>query len=323
MDRQTKNFAKELCGSSAVPSIILGNDMLCKFCNTDDFVSAGVHFSSLIVSDMDFILGKTSKTMVKIKDRIYCAVVTAVNNECYFCQLFDSEEVFSMAQLTDVYDNTIPAVLANGSQVDSVVNKLNRLVSEPSVKKNNKLCTELLEIINESGKAKNKLEELLLYCKLCFSKIGCSLFNLSLYVKWTIDKCNSFLLKSGRCIESLCMDEDLTVNAEYKYVVFSVIEMIQFSLLYSPIDVNPIVALAKNKGNIELTVTSRSSVFIPKVRSTSFLVRSREIWQLRRGPRKGAERVFNLSTKTAMSLELRSYFRRLRYKITMGWYSSR
>lgn len=271
LDEQIKDIFKEFCKSFDVPTIILGSDLICKFCNADDLELTGVHFSSIVASDTEFILGRTPRTMVKVKDKIYCALITAVSDEYYFCQLFDSENLFSMSQLADIYDSTVPTVLASGAQIDEILKKLNELAAELSDKSDGGLRDELTDLIAKSKKTNSRLRELVLYFKLCFSRIGCSYFNISHYVKWAIDKCNSLLLGSGRCIEALFIEEDQIVNAESKFVVFCIIDMIQFSLLYSPIDTNPVIALENNKGNAELTVTCKSSIFIPKGKEYEFL----------------------------------------------------
>lgn len=271
-DKHEKNIIESFCRSSKIPVILLNSDMICKFSSDESILRAGGHFSSILAANAEFIPGETSKTMVKIKEKYYCALITPMGDGTYLCQLFDSENIFSMAQLSEVYDETMPMISANGIQIDFIESELKKLLLRESVKNDDVLDLKLLEITTESSRARGRFEELLLYYELSFSKNNNkSVINLYSYVKWAVDKCNSLLLNIGRCVELNCPDIDLPVYAESRYSIYGFIEMIQFALLYSPIDIEPIISLVKNNGVVEFMIICRGLIFVPKGNEPDFI----------------------------------------------------
>ncbi len=265
MEKQTISAIKAFCESSKIPVVLLNDNLICEFSNNESIFPVGIHFSSVLAEGVEFIPGETSKTMVKLKDKYYCALVTSVSGEYYLCQLFDSDNVFAMAQFSGVYEETIPMISSNGIHLDYIESELKHLLLCESVKNDDALDLKLLEITTESSRARGRFEELLLYYEISFSKNNSeSVFNLYDYVKWAVDKCNSYLLNIGRCVELNCPDKDLPVRAESKYVIYGFIEMIQFALLYSPKDIDPFISLEKNKGVIEFMIICRGLIYVPK-----------------------------------------------------------
>lgn len=260
-----KNIIKTFCKASSIPTILLNDNLICEYSNDESFYPVGIHFASVQEADVKLEKDKTVKTMVKIKDKYYCAVITAVADEFFICQMFDSDNIFEMAQYSEVDDEIRSIFSLNGIHLGDIEDEIKEFVLRDDVKENHRLDTDLLRLAAEISIARGRYEDVVTYFNVAFSKNNNKkLLPLYSYVKWCVDKCNAFLTNIGRCIELNCNDKELMVSADDKYAVFSFIDLIQSILLYSAKDVNPIIFIQKNKEFVEFMITCRGLIYVPK-----------------------------------------------------------
>lgn len=267
-----KNVIKTFCKSSSIPTILINDNLICEYSNDESFYPVGIHFASVQELDVKLEKDKNVKTMVKIKDKFYCAVITPVTDEFYICQMFDPDSIFEMAQYSEVNDEIRSIFSPNGMYLEEIEDNIKRLVLRDEVKENYKLDTDLLLLAAKIATAKGRYEDVMTYFDIAFSKNNNKeLLSLYAYVKWCVDKCNSILANIGRCLELNCNDRELLVSADIKFAIFSFIDLFQSILLYSAKDVNPFISIQKGKGFVEFMVTCRGLIYVPKGGEDDFI----------------------------------------------------
>lgn len=272
LNRQAKEIIETFCRSSRVPTILLNKDLICVLSNDESFYPVGIHFNSVLANNMDFVVGETAKAMVMVKDKYCCAIITPVADEYFICQMYDADDIFQMAQFSGIYDETLPMISSNGIQLGAIEDELKELLTYDIIKDDHKIDLKLLELTAKTCKARGRFEELLTYYEISFSKNNKNVvFCLYNYVKWAVDKCNSLLLNTGRCIELNCPDKETPVSADSRHAIFSFIELIQFVLLHSPTDVDPFISLEKSSGSVVFMITCRGVIFVPKGTENEFI----------------------------------------------------
>lgn len=280
-----KNIIKTFCKASSIPTILLNDNLICEYSNDESFYPVGIHFASVQEVDIKLEKDKTVKTMVKIKDKYYCAVITAVTDEFFICQMFDSDNIFEMAQYSEVDDEIRSIFSLNGIHLGDIEDEVKKLVLRDEVKENHTLDTDLLQLAAEISIARGRYEDVEVYFDIAFSKNDQQVvFSLYKYVNWCVEKCNSILSNIGRYIELDCNDTTLWVSADIKYAVFSFIDLIQFILLHSASDINPFISIEKNKEFVEFMITCRGLIYVQKDMEDDFIELdvSRNITMVRR-----------------------------------------
>lgn len=272
LDKQAKEIIKTFCYSSNVPTILLNSDLICELSNDESFYPVGVHFASVKTDNLKLSKNKAAKTMVRIKDKYYCAVITPVAEELFICQMFDADNIFEMAQLTEIYDEILPIISSNRVQLCKLEDEMKKVLSLKEVKDNVIIDSSILEIGAEVARARGKYDNLQSYFEVSFSKNNKkSAFSLYSFVKWSVDRCNSILANTGRFIDLDTQNKDLLVCADSRHAVFSIIEMIQFALLHSAGDVNPFISIEKENGFVVLLITCRGMIFVKEGDETEFV----------------------------------------------------
>lgn len=285
LSENEKNLIKTFCGSSSIPTILINDNLICEYSNDESFYPVGVHFASVLEADVELKKDKTVKTMVKIKDKYYCAVINPVTDEFFICQMFDSDNIFEMAQYSAVYDEILPVFSSNGIDLGEIEDRIKELVLLEEVKENHKLDTDLLLLASKIATARGRYEDVQTYFDITFSKNNKQdVFSLYKYVKWCVDRCNSVLSNTGRYIELNCGDTEPLVSANSRHTIFGFVEMIRFVLLNSAVEFSPFISIENNNGAAELMITCRSLIYVPQGGEDEFIETdvSKEIAMVRR-----------------------------------------
>lgn len=267
-----KNILKNFCNASSIPTILLNDDLICEYSNNENFYRVGIHFASVQVVDTKLEKDKTVKTMVLINEKYYCAMITPVSDELYICQMFDSDNIFEMAQYSEVSDQIRPLFSSNGVYLERIEDEFKKLLNLDEIKENYKIDSEMLALASEISMARGRFEEALNYFDVSFSKKSNDKnFSIYKYVKWCVDKYNSLLANLGRFIKLDCNDTTLRISADSRYAVLSFIELIQFILLNSSKEFDPFISIRKYKEYVEFMITCRGLIFIQDGKEDEFI----------------------------------------------------
>lgn len=286
-----KKMVKTFCDSSDVPAILINSDLICVYSNDEKIFPAEKHFGCMMETEVELKSDTAVKTMVKLKDKFYCAVITPITDDFYICQMYDSDNIFEMAQNSEVYDEMLWMLSSNETLLRSIEDSLKHVLDWETVKENCTLDTELLNITANISEARGRYDETSAYLEVSFSKNNRqSVFSLYRYVEWCVDKCNSFLANVSRHIVLDCQKKDMEmlISANVKHMIFSIIDLIHYVLLNSKTDSEPIISIARNKDAVEFLIICRGLIYVPSADTDDFCKNdiSRDIVMVRRFTKK-------------------------------------
>lgn len=244
MDFNELDKITSFCSSFANPVILFDKEWNVVFCNKKNFVSSKSDVKSLILSDIEMLKSGESFLMV-VNGKQYCSRVS-VHGDLFFCELFSSEDLFSMADKSDIYEKILPFIDNFEHNIAVMWSSISTLTKKLEIEERFDDIKQLADIqkstmyLNAAGK--NIFE----YANMFYPKVTYKKIDTYALVEGVINRCNEALESCNRRIEFFADKNDYFIRANQRHCVTALINALQNALLYSPVDCCPTVTLSRS-----------------------------------------------------------------------------
>ena len=270
MDKKRKDELKKYFGKVNEPVAIVDDKLTCVYSNSPKLLPEGNSVGVFFQGSTSTLLTEPAPRMAVLNGVAYSVRITPIDNDLYVCDFLDAYALAAMASNTDVYNKIFPiidcieyntALLWQGtstlkdtiqskkkSNLDIVLDMEKRLISLNSCSKN------ISEYIN----------------MLKYTPRKDVFLNLAPFAEDIVNRCNTVLSDSGRCVEYFCEEKELFIKAEKRHALCALVNAIQNALVYSTRDCVPCLTITKlNKtknGEALIRLVNNSSIFIDRQR---------------------------------------------------------
>lgn len=273
MDFNELDKITAFCSGFANPVILFDKEWNVVYCNKKSFVLPKTNVKNLILSDIEKLKSGESFLMV-VNGKQYCSRVS-VHDNLFFCELFSSEDLFAMADKSDIYEKILPFIDNFEHNIAVMWSSISTLTKKLEIEERFDDIKQLADIrkstmyLNAAGK--NIFE----YANMFYPKVTYKKIDTYALVEGIINRCNEALGGCGRRIEFFADKNDYFIKANQRHCVTALINALQNALLYSPVDCCPTVTLSRSVFTdvpyAILQVTNKCNVRFEEVKRTSDL----------------------------------------------------
>lgn len=230
------------------PVAIVDKNLKCVYSNRPKLLPEDLSVKGFFCGDTTGLLSVPGSKMALINGCSYNARVTPIDDDLYICEFFDLSSVIELAKNTDIYGRIFPIVDAVEYNTSALWRGVHTL--ESKFREDGNSGAEALEIavdfrkrlIALSSCSKNILEYMNM---LNFTPNGDSPMNLVSFTADVVKRCNTELSAVGRCVDFVCEEQELYINAQSRHVLSALVNAIQNALMYSTRDCVPCLTLSR------------------------------------------------------------------------------
>lgn len=247
MEQSRRNEFKSFFGKMKEPVAIVDKRLKCVYSNRPKLIPQDSSVKDLFCGDAAGLLSAPNVKMAVINGCSYSVKVTPLE-ELYICEFYDLSSIIELAENTDIYSRLFPivdAVETNTAALWRGVRTLEDKLSENVGAL--KLAAEMRKrLIALSSCSKNILEYMNM---LKFTPNGVTPMNLVSFTSDVVKRCNTELSAIERCVEFVCVEQELYINAQNRHVLSALVKVIQNALMYSTRDCVPTLTLSRRKNS--------------------------------------------------------------------------
>lgn len=267
MENAVKEAIKKLFGGLSNPAALMDNRFVCVYSNNPKLLPHNKSMIAVFQKIVVLPITKTHITMAMLNGCFYGVKIVPFDEGLNFCEFFDSVELLSLAENTDVYDKLLPVI--NGVEYNTAAlwrgysNLKSRLVDEDY--EGAPGCAAEMEkyLVGLNSYTKNISEYLNM---LFYTPKTRQTLNLAPIMMGIVGRCNTILAASNRYVDYICEESMILINAESRHVVVAVVNALQNALMYSTRDCIPYVTLfkpdIKDCGYAVLKILNNSAMYI-------------------------------------------------------------
>ncbi len=267
---QLKQFIKmySICPNTI---IMLDYQFNCIHTTNADLFPLGTHLSSFLCDHtVTNPLKRFVETIMFKNNTHYCIRIHPVTDELdepwlYICEIIDADAALNISQKTDMFTN----LLSTRETLEMSMAEIWRNISSIEYSLKEKQDYENLQSLysidkctaNIGSVTKNYHE----YLIMLQSKPKTASVDLAALCRFLVKKCNAALAKCGRRVELLAEPDDLEVCIDQVHAVVALINSIQNSLLYSPVDTVPLIKVYRkqisHRNFVEISIINENIMF--------------------------------------------------------------
>ena len=242
MDSVRREQIKEHYKYFSNPVVLLNNKLECVYCNKPSILPEGHLLKLNMQKDIEIPITGTVNVMIMLNGVSYCGRFEQFEEELIKCELFDSDDVQTMAEHTDFFgkgEKFLFSAMQGVSQLSGLTTTL-RDAADNNDEVFSRICSEYSQVLSCLGSAvKNAYE----YNTMLSRAPDFQPINAVTLVKGIVERCNAILLKCGRCIDFVYDLDKMYINADKRYAFNALVNLIHNALVYSPRDCVPVISL--------------------------------------------------------------------------------
>lgn len=250
MDCEQFEHIKNYCDSFDNPTALLCGDLICKYCNKENFLKKDAMLGSYLLENISSPPKTQVNALTMINGAYYSCRITPMWDEWLFCEFFSAQDIMGIAGHSDIHNyfsTALSMVQQNMSMLWKNTLKLENHYHEKGM-------AEELEKVFGFKKSITVLRSTVLgvaaYMDMFNPKNEPHKVDFYAILKAVIDRCNSRLAGINRCINLVSDNIGAFIYSTDQFVISAVVSMLQNALLYSTKDCVPVVSVHREK-NLE------------------------------------------------------------------------
>lgn len=266
MEIGLRQFIKDVCGSFNTPVVLLDGNFRCVYCNREGFFEEGRLLASILLTEIKKPVTICSKAMASLNGIKYTVRLMPFLDEFYFCEFFDLQEVYELAEFSDCYSKVIVYTKSMNQNITDLWKKSNELEDYQRKINDPGLYDRILSFKRSLNALNSDIYSLSNILSMLFTVQDSKPVCVNRLLRDLIDRCNSLLSNCGRAIVFEREIEEYWIFSDEQHALVALINALQNALLYSSADTIPIVVLTslleKGKRYVVLKVINDGVYFI-------------------------------------------------------------
>lgn len=266
MDCEQLEHVKKYCDSFENPTALLCGDLICKYCNKENFLKKDAMLACYLLEIIPSPPKKQVNALAMINGVYYSCRITPMWDEWLFCEFFTAQDVMGIAGHSDIHSYFSIAL----SQIQRNIAVLWRNISKLENSYHEKGMTEELEEIFGLKKNLTVMRSATLgveaYMDMFNPQIEPRKVDFYAILEAVINRCNSRLSSIDRCIELVPSNIGAFIYSTDQFVINAIVSVLQNALLYSKKDCVPIVSVRReqdlDKSFVVIRVLNDTELFI-------------------------------------------------------------
>lgn len=266
MERSRRTELKKYFGEMREPVAIVDKDLKCVYSNRPKLLPENASIEGVFCGDTKGLLYDPKAKPAVIDGCSYSVRVTPIDEGLYVCEFFDSSSVFALAENTDLYSRIYPMTDVIERNVAELWRGFSTL--EETLQGDNpdalKIAMDMKKRVVELNSCSKNIS---VYTRMLkFTPRGIEPINLAPLARSVAERCNTALSNLGRCVDFVCEENEIYINAHQYHVVCALVNAIQNALMYSTRDCVPCLTLSKREdadgGKAVIALVNNSSLYI-------------------------------------------------------------
>lgn len=266
MDREQYEHVEHFCNSFQNPAALLYGDLICAYCNRKNFIKENESIGKYTMEFIETPLLKPVKVLVMVNGVSYCAKITLLWSDYYFCEFIDVKELISISEHTNTGSSVVPMITSMSYNISSLWKQAGKLEDQfhnaGQVEDVEKILRMKRNITGLQSIVMNVTE----YVNAVYGDNSSGPVDIYAITKSIVDRCNTRLSIVGRSIRLVDNGIDAFIESNNRHVIYIVASALQNALLYSPRDCVPIVSLStvleKSTRYVVLKVKNDTALFV-------------------------------------------------------------
>lgn len=262
-----RQFIENVCNSFDTPVVLLDGNLRCIYCNREGFFEKGKLLATVLLTEIKVpIIKESSKAMASMNGIKYSIRLIPFCDEFYFCEFFDLQEVYELAEYSDCYEKVKMYTKSMDQNINDLWKKSNELENYQRKINDEGLFDRILSFKKALNSLNSDIYSLSSFVSMLFHKQDPKPLCVNKMLKELIDRCNSLLYNCGRAIDFEYEIKEYYILSNERHALVAVINALQNALLYSSADSIPTVVLSsvleKDKRYVVLKVINDGIYFV-------------------------------------------------------------
>ncbi|MDE6731513.1 MAG: ATP-binding protein [Oscillospiraceae bacterium] len=266
MERSRKTELKRYFGEMSEPVAIVDKDLKCVYSNCPKLLPEDASIEGFFSCDKSELLYNPKAKPAVINGCCYSVKVIPIDEALYVCEFFDLSSIFELAENTDFHGRVFPMVDSierSASTLWKGLSNLEEMLPGDSPDALKIALDMKKRVVELSSCSKNMIEYMNMFR---FIPQAVSIIDLASFAKDIVNRCNTELSNSGRCVDFICEEPELYINAQQRHVMSALVNAIQNALMFSTRDCVPCLTLSRgNKsksGEAIIVLMNNSSLYV-------------------------------------------------------------
>lgn len=259
MDSPCREQIKEHYKHYSTFVVLLNGKLECVYCNRPSVLSEGDSLKPYMQKDIGIPVMGAVNIMIMLNGVSYCGRFEQIEEDLIKCELFDSDDLQTMAERTDFFGKGVKflfSAMQGVSQLRGLTNIFKDAIDN-NVEVYNDIWREYSQVLSCLSSAVNNAFE---YTFMLSKAPDFQPVNVVSMVKSIVERCNTILSKCGRCIDFVYDLDKVYISADRRYAFNALVNLIHNALVYSPKNFVPVVSLtAVNKDGREYVFLKASN----------------------------------------------------------------
>ncbi len=244
MEIGQRQFIEDVCNSFETPVVLLDGDLRCVYCNREGFFNKGRSLASVLLMEIKRPITKGLKSMATLNGIKYSIRLMPFCDEFIFCEFFDLQEVYELAEYSDCYEKVKIYTKSMDQNITDLWKKSNELENYQRKIDDEGLFDRIMSFKKALNSLNSDIYSLSNAVSMLFDRQDLKPVCINRMLKDLIDRCNSLLSKCGRAIDFEYEIKEYYILSNERHALVAMINAIQNALLYSSADTIPTVVLS-------------------------------------------------------------------------------
>lgn len=239
-----RQFIEDVCNSFDTPVVLLDGNFRCVYCNREGFFEKGRLLASVLLTEIKRPITKVSKAMASMNGIKYTVRLMPFLDEFFFCEFFDLQEVYELAEFSDCYEKVKAYTKSMDQNITDLWKKSNELENYQRKIDDLGLFDRIISFKKSLNALNSDIYSLSNIVSMLFDRQDPKPVCVNRMLKDLIDRCNSLLSNCGRAIDFEYEIKEYYILSNERHALVALINALQNALLYSSADSIPTVVLS-------------------------------------------------------------------------------
>lgn len=249
------------------PVAIIDKDLKCVYSNRPKLLHENASIEDVICGNAKELFYIPKAKMAVINGCSYSVRATPIDEGLYVCEFFDLSSIFELAENTDIYTKLFPMIETVDINTAALWRGFSTLENKLLQDDNPDALKIILDMKKRVVTISSCSKNISAYMNLLeYNSIGIDPINIVPITKGILKRCNTALSDLGRCVEFVCDENDIYINAQQRHIMYALVNAVQNALMYSTRDCVPCLTLSKRKdtdgGKAVITLVNNSALYI-------------------------------------------------------------
>ncbi len=244
MEIGQRQFIEDVCNSFKTPVVLFDGDLRSVYCNRKGFFENGRLLASFLLTEIKRPITNSSKAMATMNGIKYSIRLMPFCGEFIFCEFFDLQEVYEIAEYSDCYEKVMTYTRSMDQNITDLWKKTNELENYQRKIRDDGLFERIISFKIALNALNSDIYSLSGIVSMLFNKEDPMPLCVNRMLKDLIDRCNSLLLNCDKAIDFEYEIDEYFIFSNKRHALVALVEALQNALLYSAAGTNPTVLLS-------------------------------------------------------------------------------